>query len=247
MTNQPAANSTATTSEGAGTQQAPNTDVTKVADVNGQAQNEGDPNKVDDATKVADANKTDDGKTDDKTNDGDKSKTDDDKSKDKDKSEQKAPEKYEDFKLPEGTEVDTELMGEFTTLAKDLNLTQEQAQKLAELGGKIALKANGPGEEAIIEQAKGVWGKEVLADKELGGDKLAENLSVAKKTLDTFGTPALTELLNKSGMGNHPEVIRLFLKVGKQISDDKVLVSGNRAPSPQNHADKLYGSSSNKS
>lgn len=242
MTNQPAANSTETNNEGAGTQQAPNTDVTKVADANGQAQNEGAANT--DVTKVGEADK---GKADDKANgEGDKNEGDDKNKADDKKPDQKAPEKYEDFKLPEGTEVDTELMGEFTTLAKDLNLTQEQAQKLAELGGKIALKANGPGDEAIIEQAKGVWGKEVLADKEIGGDKLAENLSVAKKTLDTFGTPALTELLNKSGMGNHPEVIRLFLKVGKQISDDNVLVSGNRSPSPQNHADKLYGSSSNK-
>lgn len=232
MIDQPTANSTTTNNEGAGTQQAPNTDVTKVAEVNGQAHNESAANT--NTTKVE--GEADKGKTEDKTKDGEGNK----------KPEQKAPEKYEDFALPEGTELDTELMGEFTSIAKELELTQEQAQKLAELGGKIALKAGGPGEEAIIEQAKQTWGRETLADKEIGGDMLAENLSVAKKTLDTFGTPALKELLNKSGMGNHPEVIRLFLKVGKQISDDKVLVSGNRSPSPQNHADKLYGSSSNK-
>ena len=239
-TNQPA-NSAAPTNEGDLTQQANAADATNIAaDANANPSNEGNqPN--------ADAPKGDEGKKDGEGNADDKAGDDKSKAKADDKSKQVAPEKYEDFKLPEGTEVDTELMGEFTTLAKELNLTQEQAQKLAELGGKIALKANGPGEAEVVAQAKDVWGKQTMADKEIGGDKLTENLSVAKKTLDTFGTPELKDLLNKSGMGNHPEVIRLFYKIGKQISEDTVLVTGNRAPSAQNHADKLYGNTSKKS
>ena len=238
-TNQPATqNSTETNNEGAVTQQAPKAEDVNIApNADGQAHDDGSKKSDDANAPKDDANKkADDKATGDDDANGDKA---DDKSKQK-----TAPEKYEDFKLPEGTEVDTELMGEFQTIAKELNLTQEQAQKLAEIGGKIALKANGPGEEAIVAEAKNIWGKETMADKEIGGDKLAENLSVAKKTLDTFGSPALKELLNKSGMGNHPEVIRLFFKIGKQIGEDSVLVTGNRQAAPRDAADVLYGSTS---
>lgn len=241
-TNQPA-NSAATTNEGDLTQQANVADATNIAaDANANPSNEGtDPNA---AKPQGDEGKKDgEGKADDKAKSDDEGKG-DDKNKADDKSKQGAPEEYKDFALPEGNEVDAELMGEFKSIAKELNLTQEQAQRLAEIGGKIALKASGPGEEAIVAEAKNVWGKQTIADKEIGGDKLAENLSVAKKTLDTFGSPELKDLLNKSGMGNHPEVIRLFYKIGKQIGEDNVLVSGVRAPSAQNHADKLYGNSS---
>lgn len=239
-TNQPA-NSTPTTNEGAVTQ-TPSADATKVDDAGGNNLLDNGAPKADDATKVADADKANQGKTDDDAKGDDKSKADDKKA--DDKSKQTAPEKYEDFKLPEGTEVDTELMGEFTAIAKELNLTQEQAQKLAEIGGKIALKANGPTEKEIVDKAKATWGAEAQADKEIGGDKFVENLGIAKKALDTFGSVEFKNILGDSGFCNHPEMVRFLYKIGKNISEDNVLVTGNRTASPQNHADKLYGATS---
>ena len=41
---------------------------------------------------------------------------------------QGAPEKYEDFKMPEGTELDAEVSTAFQGVAKELNLSQDQAQ-----------------------------------------------------------------------------------------------------------------------
>jgi hypothetical protein len=58
-------------------------------------------------------------------------------------------------------------------------------------------------------------------DQEFGGEKLSENLSVAKKALDAFGTPELRKLLDDSGLGNHPEVIRMMYRAGKAISEDR--------------------------
>ena len=37
-------------------------------------------------------------------------------------------------------------------------------------------------------------------------------------------------LLNSSGMGNHPEVARFAIKVGKAISEDTFLKAGARVP-----------------
>lgn len=235
MTNQPA-QSAPTNNEGDLSNKAP----ADAKATDGQAQ----PNAKPDANtpKGDEGKKADEGKADDNANA--EGKTDEGKKPEDDKKpEVKAPEKYEAFTLPEGVEMTSEQTEAFSALAKELNLTQEQAQKLAEYGGNMLVKAK-PDDAAIVEQAKEVWGKETKADKEIGGDKLAENLAVAKKTLETFGTPALKDLLNKSGMGNHPEVIRLFYKVGKQIGEDNVLISGGRPSSSENAADKLYGSTS---
>ena len=77
-----------------------------------------------------------------------------------------------------------------------------------------------------IKAAQDQWTADAKADKEFGGEALAENLSVAKKALDQFGTPELRTLLNDSGLGNHPEIIRAFYRAGKAISEDRFVPAG---------------------
>lgn len=129
---------------------------------------------------------------------------------------QGAPEKYE-FKPAEGREFDTEVIGAYSEIAKELNLPQEAAQKMLD---KMAPFME---QRAIqkIEEVKTQWANDAVSDKEIGGEKLKENLSVAKKALDQFATPQLRELLEKSGLGNHPEVIRFMYRAGKAISEDR--------------------------
>jgi hypothetical protein len=133
-----------------------------------------------------------------------------------------------EFKLPEGVDLKGEALDELKATAKELGLTQEQAQRVADLGAK---QAQGFAAQ-LVEQQKTMtaeWAEQTTTDKEIGGDKLPENLGVAKKALDTFGTPALKTLLNQSGLGNHPEVVRFFVKAGKAISEDGQLVTGAAA------------------
>jgi hypothetical protein len=128
---------------------------------------------------------------------------------------QGAPEKYE-FKAPEGKQFDAEIIGNFSEIAKELNLTQGAAQKLVEtMGPKIAER-----QLAQIQAVQNEWTQQSQVDKEFGGDKLNENLAVAKKALDSFGTPELRSLLVQSGLGNNPEVIRFMFRAGKAISED---------------------------
>lgn len=126
------------------------------------------------------------------------------------------PEKYE-FKAPEGREFDSETITAYSEVARELGLSQEAAQKLLDrMGPQMAQR-----QEAQIQAVRNEWTKAATSDKEFGGQGLAENLSVAKKALDAFGTPELRDLLNTSGLGNHPEVIRLFFRAGKAISEDR--------------------------
>jgi hypothetical protein len=149
-----------------------------------------------------------------------------------------APEKYE-FKAPEGQSFDANVLAQFEEVAREINLPQAEAQKMLD---KIA-PALAQKQADIIKAAQDEWVASTKADKEIGGDKLDANLSVAKKALDTFGTPALRDLLNESGLGNHPEIIRAFYKAGKAISEDSFVPGGSKPAgnSDQSLASKLYG------
>jgi len=136
---------------------------------------------------------------------------------------QGAPEAYAAFTVPDDVELDADLTTEFSGLAKELNLPQDKAQSVLNLGLKLVEKANEQ-HLAQLETAKAQWLEQSKADPEIGGAKLTENLVVVDKAKATFATPALTALLNDSGLGNHPEVIRMFLKVGQAISEDRLVV-----------------------
>ncbi len=135
-------------------------------------------------------------------------------------------------------QFDDAVVGAFSEVAKELNLTQDNAQKvLDKMAPVIAAR-----QVEQLQAASAGWADAAKADKEFGGDKLAENLGVAKKAMDAFATEELRALLNESGLGNHPEVIRMFYRAGKAISEDS-FVSGQGGKSNQGDARRLYAAS----
>lgn len=135
-----------------------------------------------------------------------------------------APESYE-FKMPDGVELDKAAADEFTAIAKELKLDQANAQKVADIGAKMAQRQM----EAHAQLVES-WVEQVKADKELGGDRLNENLGIARKAIDSLGTPELKELLNSTGLGNHPAVVKFALQVGKAISEDRFVAGSPKGP-----------------
>lgn len=155
-----------------------------------------------------------------------------------------APEVYE-FKAIDGKEFDPEVLTTFSDVAKELDMPQEAAQKMLD---KLAPKI----QERQMQQLEAVrseWAQSSQNDKEFGGEALKENLAVAKKSLDAFGSPELRSLLEVSGLGNHPEIIRFMFKAGKAISEDRYVGSssgssatkGNGIKSFSDAASGLYG------
>lgn len=158
---------------------------------------------------------------------------------------QAAPEKYE-FKAPEGRTFDSEVLTAYSEVARELNLSQEAAQRVLDaMAPKMAER-----QMAQIEAVKAEWANSSKTDKEFGGEKLSENLSTAKKALDAFGTTELRTLLNESGLGNHPEVIRFMVRAGKAISEDRFVAGTKGTAKPagprsfNDFADALYSSQS---
>jgi len=136
-----------------------------------------------------------------------------------------APEEYADFNMPDGVEVDTELLAEFTPLAKELDLNQNQAQKLVdfEVGRK---EAEAQRQWDVWEKTQDEWAEASKNDPEIGGEKFQENLGYAKKAMDAYGSQELKDLADATGVGNHAAFIRLMTKIGKDTSEDKLNVGG---------------------
>ena len=110
-----------------------------------------------------------------------------------------------------GVPVDEETLKEFGDVAKELNLSQEAAQKIV---SKLE-----PMLQRSLERNRATWEQATRADAELGGANLKANLGVANRAFKETTTPELRALLKASGLVNHPEVVRHFFRLGKTISD----------------------------
>lgn len=148
-----------------------------------------------------------------------------------------APETYA-FEMPEGMQLDTAAAAEFSAIAKENNLTQEQATKFT--GIAIAMQ-----QRQIELHANTVagWAESVKGDKDMGGDKLPATLASTRKVMDAFGTPGLKAALDSSGYGNHPEFIRFVAKIGASLSEDTFVRGGNTSDKPSDGAASMYPAS----
>lgn len=145
----------------------------------------------------------------------------------------KVPDKYE-FKAPEGVEYDKAALEAFEPVAKDLGLTQDQAQKLVDLQTSLTAKATEAGNTAW-QALQTQWVSDAKADKEFGegagGKKFAENMAMVAAGRDAFGDADFVKALKDSGMGNHPAIVRYLFKVGKAVGQGSMVTgsSGGRA------------------
>ncbi|ECD9384239.1 peptidase [Salmonella enterica subsp. salamae] len=161
-----------------------------------------------------------------------------DKPDDKEQKPEGAPEKYE-FKPAEGQELDTAALEQFEPIARELNLTNEQAQKMVDLYGTKIMPMVQQQQAEAWQKTTEQWAADVKADKEIGGDKLTGNLSAAQRALAQFGTPELKEYLEGTGLGNHPELVKAFIKIGKAMSEDGMVDGSNQGQ--RSAAEVLYG------
>ena len=165
---------------------------------------------------------------------------------------QGAPDNYEfNSKVADAPqELDSEVLTAFGDVAKELDLPQEDAQKVLDKVAPVIQER----QAKMLEQVRADWASESQSDKEFGGEALTENLNVAKQALDAFGTDAFKSLLQETGFGNHPEIIRFMYRAGKAISEDSYVgnsegadYSGNNGPKDFNAiANSLYSNQQNK-
>lgn len=144
-----------------------------------------------------------------------------------------APDKYTDFKLPEGYELDKGVLEEASPIFKELNLSQDQAQKLVDLYSKHAL-ATEEQHLKLFQETQQKWISEIKTDPEIGG-KLDQVKTTVARAIDGLGDPKLAadfrQAMDYTGAGNNPAFIRAFYKLASKLTEGG-FVSG-RGPAPQ--------------
>lgn len=143
-----------------------------------------------------------------------------------------APEAYA-LTAPEGFTLDAESLAVAEPIFKELNLSNDQAQKLMPVAAEFAKRIQTAGQQQVLSQVvaqRKAWAAEAEADSEIGGANWTASQGTAAKALDTLGFEkgsAFRNLLDESGLGNHPDMIRAFVRVGKAISEDSDFVRGD--------------------
>ena len=148
------------------------------------------------------------------------------------------PEKY-DLKAPEGYEIDAKLVEEFTPIAKELGLTNEQAQKLTDLYNKHSIESAEAPYKAY-ETMRTDWRAEVAKDPVLGDGKdnlkpeVRANISKAYDAIgDAKAVEAFKAAMDLTGAGDNPAFIRAMNSWGKLLSEGTLVRGAGPASTGQ--------------
>lgn len=144
--------------------------------------------------------------------------------------------------LPSGSQLDAEHVKSITDFAKSRKLSQEQAQALLERENQT-VSTYVEGQKQAAEKTKTGWVDELKADKEIGGEAFDKNVELAKRVAKRFGSEAFLKGLAETGFGNHPELVRAFVRIGKAMSEDQFVHGGNTTGAKKSPEEVFYGAS----
>jgi hypothetical protein len=142
-----------------------------------------------------------------------------------------APEKYEDYKVPDGFTLDPDVKTKADSLFKQLGIPQDGAQKLVDMYRELTTEAFQAPFKAYQDTVSG-WLKEAQDHPDLRG-KLGPGQEVnvrIGKLLDGVPDAKLAsdfrEAMDITGVGNHPAFIRMMDHFAKQLTEG-THVAGN--------------------
>jgi len=150
---------------------------------------------------------------------------------------------YKDFTLPEGLELSKELLDEAKTfMSKDLDLSQDRAQKLVDFHVK-GLQEMAEAPYQLWADTQRQWQADVMKDPDLGGSNLPQVKTRISKLLDEYGDLETREALSFTGAGNNPAIIRTLNKIAKVLTEGSFIPgSGGALQNERTAAQVLYPS-----
>lgn len=143
-----------------------------------------------------------------------------------------APEQYEAFKVPEGVTIDETAATEFGTLAKELNLTQENAQKLVDYQIKFQ-RAQNAKLDALTRKQSDDWRAETLKAYK------PEELADARRGFKS-APKDVQQMLAACGFDNHKSFVEFFATVGKSLKEDKFETGKGKGGQVKTTANVIY-------
>lgn len=200
---------------------------------------EDDSDDTDKENDKSDSKEDDDDGADDKDTKDSDSDEDDDKSDEEDDSEDGATEKYE-LKRKKDSLLNDDQLEEIEAYAKQQGFSNDQAQALLEREEKL-LSGYKKTIENDFEKQVEQWLDDVKNDKEIGGDNFDKNIKTAEQMLKQYSTKEFRKALSESGFGNHPELVRTFVRISEAMTEDTFEGNSNSQSAKPSMADKFYG------
>jgi hypothetical protein len=156
------------------------------------------------------------------------------------------PEKYE-LAMPEGVALDEDAFALAEPVFRDIGLSNDQAQKLADAFPGIATKISERAAQAFTDKmtaevvaTRKAWAQEAQALPDVGGANFEASKAHSAKFIDTFGGPDLRTILNDSGLGNHPALFAAFAKAGAQLAEDQDASRGSAQDGKPKNLGEVY-------
>ena len=147
--------------------------------------------------------------------------------------------------MPEDSNLSKEDVERIEAYSKTRGLSNDQAQDILNLESESKARYD-QAQVATVEQLKIDWRAQAELDSEIGGDNFARNAELAKRVVDRFGADEFRQALNNSGFGNNPEVLRIFARIGKAMSDDQLVIGGAAAGAGEKSMEELFYGNQNK-
>lgn len=144
---------------------------------------------------------------------------------------------YADIKLPENLRGREETFAAFKQLAAELKLPAEAVQKLVQWEADAAeegRKSRRDGRTQILQR----WTQQT---RDMFGPAYGREITRALDAAERFGGPELRALLDATGLGSHPAVVKTFHKISQQIGEDESVSGRGRAAADKTFAEALYG------
>jgi hypothetical protein len=129
--------------------------------------------------------------------------------------------KFEEAKLPEGVEYDSQLEGKFKSVAHMAGLNNKQAAMLRDMFAAYQTEAFTAAQTEYKTQRTEA---ESSLQKELGS-AYEPTVNAAKAALKEYADEKFVGWLEETGMGNHPEIVRVFGKIGKELLGETKLAT----------------------
>jgi len=147
---------------------------------------------------------------------------------------------YSKLQLPENLKEQKNHFDSFKKLAAELKIPAETAEKLMqwESDAAAANQQIAAGDRADILQK---WTEQT---KEMFGPSYQREVVRALDAAARFGGEELRALLDVTGLGSHPVVVKTFHKISQQISEDVSVSGKNRNSTDKTFAEALYGKAS---
>lgn len=130
------------------------------------------------------------------------------------------PDKYDLTDIVPET-YNQDIIEEFKKKAHETGMSQEGVRKMAEWYKEVEVK-----QLEAINKAKAIQADQnILELKTEFGVNFDSEIKNARKALDAYTDKAFRQYMDDSGLGNNPALVKAFAKIGRELSEDRLVQS----------------------